>query len=281
MIIGNTRFTFQILLIFTVAIAVGCGGSPVSNVTETNANTAEKAATAAAPMGGVAQTSASSAEELIKELYKQHDAKKSPFFQTKDRARVDRFFTRSLADLIWNDAKTAEGEIGAIDFDPLYDAQDTEIKDLAVGTAEINGESGTVPVTFSNYGEKKTLKFSVVRSGESWRISDIRYPAGHSLVKLIKDNTESQKMAAKSGEFEGKYQVGDTTCVVSPARQSFTVKWAKGSGVEYFFYKDANAFESEEDKNGLRNEFRFDDDTYNTGTFYRGDGKTFPVRRAK
>jgi hypothetical protein len=68
---------------------------------------------------------------------------------------------------------------------------------------------------------------------------------------------------------------------VTPVKTAFEVRWAKGSGSEYFYYKSSTVFESEEDKTGGKNEFRFDDENCNTGTFVRADGKTFPVSRAK
>ena len=136
-------------------------------------------------------------------------------------------------------------------------------------------------MNFTNFGEKKTITFSLKWVKDGWKIDDIKWPTAGSMVKLIREEYAAKKeTSAPSGEFEGKYQVGDTTCTVRPDRMAFEIKWAKGSGSEYFFYKDANVFESEEDKSGGRNEFRFDDDNYNTGTFLRADGKTFPVKRA-
>src|SRR5688572_14184700 len=87
----------------------------------------------AAGAGGESQAAA--AEAVVADLYKQHDAKKSPFYQTKNRALVDKYFTKQLADMIWKGAVESAGEIGALGADPLYDAQDTEIKNFAVGKA--------------------------------------------------------------------------------------------------------------------------------------------------
>jgi hypothetical protein len=58
------------------------------------------------------------------------------------------------------------------------------------------------------------------------------------------------------------------------------VRWAKGSGVKYFAFAEGTTFASSLDSDAA-NKFVFDDENYNTGTFYRADGKTFPVRRAK
>ena len=220
-------------------------------------------------------------EPLIADLYKQHDADRGPF-RERNRSVVDKYFAKPLADFIWKDKQTPAGEMGAIDFDPLYDAQDVGIKKFNVGKSTVNGDKATVPVTFENYGEKKTVTYQMVRQGDAWKIADVKYQGGFTLLSIFKENAKTEKPAKSSApsQFEGRYRVGDTTCIVRPDRMAFEVKWAKGSGSEYFFYKDANVFESEEDKSGGRNEFRFDDENYNSGTFVRADGKTFPVSRA-
>ena len=56
---------------------------------------------------------------IIKNLYAAQKADSGPFFQYKNRALVDRYFSKDLADMIWKDAVDAKGEVGAIDFDPL------------------------------------------------------------------------------------------------------------------------------------------------------------------
>lgn len=236
------------------------------------------------PPSSGAEAGFAAIEPLIAELYKRHDAEKGPFRERK-RAVIDRFFAKPLADLIWKNEQRPAGEMGAIDADPLYDAQDTGIKKFNVGKAVVTGSKATVPVTFENFGDKKSVTFLMVREGDAWKISDIKYEGGYTLLQSFREYEKTASSPppdnAKPGEFEGKYRVGDTTCTVRPDRMAFEIKWAKGSGSEYFFYKDARVFESEEDKSGGRNEFRFDDDNYNSGTFVRADGKTFPVSRAK
>src|SRR5437867_8570740 len=73
-----------------------------------------------------------SPNELVADLYKQHERKHSPFFQTRSRAALYKYFEKSLADMIWKDAVTSKKEVGVIDGDPLYDAQDMEIKKFAI-----------------------------------------------------------------------------------------------------------------------------------------------------
>jgi hypothetical protein len=121
----------------------------------------------------------------IVDLYKKHDAKQSPFWQKKSRARVDRYFTKQLADLIWKDAHGPDDEAPLLDGDPLYDAQDTQIKAFRIGTASINGSTADVRVTFTNFKEKKGIRFALTRVRSSWKINNIFYDRGGSLMEWL------------------------------------------------------------------------------------------------
>ncbi|HEY1049186.1 MAG TPA: DUF3828 domain-containing protein [Prosthecobacter sp.] len=134
-----------------------------------------------------AADAAATPDALVAALYKAHDNDKSPFFQTDDKAPLNKFFNKELADLIWKDAKESKGEVGVLGFDPLYDAQDTEIKKFAIQEAKVEGEKATVPVGFENMGEKQRVVFKLVKQGGVWKISDIQYTAGHTLLGLYKD----------------------------------------------------------------------------------------------
>jgi hypothetical protein len=287
----KTAIQNALLAFACLALVMGCSlfGSADNNanVNTAAANNSNDNPFALAPEGGSGDARAADAERQIADLYKQHDAKKSPFFQTNDRARVDAFFTKPTADLIWKDANESKGEIGAIDFDPLYATQDLDKKNFAIGKASLNGDAATVVVSYSNSGAKMRITYVMKMQDGSWKIDDIKYGEGFTLLSILKETYGSGKnnappVANVSGEFEGTYRVGETTCTVKPVKQAFEIRWAKGKGAEYFFYKEGGTvFESEPDKNGNRNEFHFDNDKYNTGTFIRADGKTFPVSRAK
>ncbi len=270
------------LLIFTAAATVSCGSNANNtvNITAVDSNTTASRP-AATPADGSAEVQAAAPELLVADLYKQHDAKKSPFFQRKDRALVDKFFTTSLADLIWKDSNGPLGEMGAIDFDPLYDGQDFEIKNFAVDKAEIKGDTASVVANFSNFGEKRAVFFAMKQAGSNWKIEDIKYGRQGSLLQMMKEHFASAPTNSTdaSVEFQGKYRVGDTTCTVKPVKMAFEIKWAKGTGTELFFFKEGNTFESEE-SDEKTNRFVFDNVTYNSGTFHRGDGKVFSVTRA-
>ena len=259
-----------------------------------NANTATEAAPPSAAAVNDQGPAASGAlptapDALVADLYKQHDAHKSPFFQSKNRALVDKYFTKATADLIWKDAtRKNQNEVGVLDGDPLYNAQDTDIKNFKVGAADIKDDKATVIVTFDNFGQKQKLRFLLVQEKgaheKGWKINDIDYGEAGTLVKWLGNEYSGKAEMAPDSRFEGKYQVGDTTCTVKAIKMAFEVRWAKGSGVETFYANDdesSPSFSSENKDGGFENTFAFDDDTYNTGKFLRADGKELPIKRVK
>ncbi len=130
---------------------------------------------------------AATPDALVAELYKSEKKKASPFFQDKNRALVDHYFTKELGDLIWKDTINSKGEVGTIDGDPLYDAQDMEIKNFVIHPTKTEEGKTTVLVTFVNFKEKKSITFHCVQQGGVWKISDIQY-ADYALLKLLKDS---------------------------------------------------------------------------------------------
>ncbi len=125
---------------------------------------------------------------LVSDLYKAAKQKRSPFFQTRSRALLYKYFEKSLADLIWKDAVHSKGEVGAIDGDPLYDAQDMEIKKFAIKKPRYEEGRALVDVTFENFGKPQTIMFIVVKGKTGWRIRDIVYSEGRTLGSELKEN---------------------------------------------------------------------------------------------
>lgn len=256
----------------TVAVNVNAAQTNVAN-TETNA----------APVIIENEAKKTAPEAVVKDLYKTHDNGNGKILDGKNRALLDKYFDKNLAGLMWKDLTTHQEEVGVLDFDPFFNAQEIEIKNFAVGAAKIENGAASVPVTFNNYDRKEKLVYSLVEQGAAWKISDIKYTDGSTLLGYFKEDAQNNA-ASGDGEFEGTYQVGETTCTVKPIKMAFEVKWARGTGTEIFFYQDrANdkyIFASEP-KTGKANVFSFDDENYNTGIFYRADGKEFPIKRVK
>ena len=171
--------SYLCLLSLLLAATIGCSAEKQA------ATPAEPAAPAPPPVVTPAP------EALVAKLYEQHGREESPFFQTKSRALVDQYFEPTLAGLIWNDAVAASGEVGALGFDPLYDAQDTDIKNFAIQPGTVDEERASVVVAFDNFAEKKQLTYSLVLTDGSWKISDIAFGEGRTLRGIYSENAAS------------------------------------------------------------------------------------------
>jgi hypothetical protein len=68
-----------------------------------------------------------SAKDLVAQLYQAHRSKHDPLDETQ---LLGRYFDAALLKLYLKDQREAKGEVGRLDGDPLYNAQDIQIKDL-------------------------------------------------------------------------------------------------------------------------------------------------------
>ncbi len=131
---------------------------------------------------------------VVLSLYNQHK-RRSPFFQTRSRGLLDRYFTRDLADMIWHDARTSRGEVGALGADPLFNAQDTQIKNFAVRERSAQATTAEVVASFENFNEKHEILFRLALVGTSWKVADIVYDDGSTLAGLLRANADPAKNA--------------------------------------------------------------------------------------
>lgn len=152
-------------------------------------------------LSGAAQGSRSakstSPDAVVAALYRQHK-KQSPFFQNTNRALVNKYFDKQLGDLIWNDAITAKNEVGVIDGDPLYNAQDMEIRKFSIHKAVMGRGTADVLVTFENFGNKKGITFHLVPRKTGWKIANIKYDDGSNMLGWFKDASQSAAAGTES-----------------------------------------------------------------------------------
>lgn len=90
-------------------------------------------------------------------------------------------------------------------------------------------------------------------------------------------------LAGDTNEFEGKYQVGNTTCTVKPIKMAFEVRWTKGKDVMIFFFdretEEGKYIYVSDKQDASRDRFEFDSKRLVAGKFIRSDGKIFLVRK--
>jgi hypothetical protein len=130
-----------------------------------------------------------SPQGLVSELYQSGKGGKSPFDAKASRKQLGHYFTKELVGLVRKDMEQSRksNEVGVLDFDPLYGAQDMDIKALSVNKAVTANGRTTVPVSFTNFGKKQAMGFDLVQEDGAWKISDIHYADGSSLLKLFKE----------------------------------------------------------------------------------------------
>ena len=100
--------------------------------------------------------------------------------------QANRFFVPTLARAIDANMREAKrrGEVPRLDGDPFLDAQDWEIKNLAI-SVKGDGPKAIGEVAFDNLGKPTKITLDLVQTQAGWRISDIKGPSG-SLSDLYK-----------------------------------------------------------------------------------------------
>jgi hypothetical protein len=127
-----------------------------------------------------------SAQEFVRQIY-QLDKAKEPLLQ--NAKLIERYFYSPLAALLKKDlSEHKAGGMGLLDFDPLYDAQDTEISALGIDKPVISGDHANVLVRFKNFGEPKRITFRLNRSEGQWKVENIIYPGHANLVDIMSSN---------------------------------------------------------------------------------------------
>ncbi len=231
-------------------------------------------------------------DAVVKSLYTAHDANKSPFFQTKNRALLDKFFSKELADMIWKDAVDSQREqgVGAIDFDPLYDAQDTQITKFVVEKPQSVGgpDYVSVKVTFKNYDKSVWIDFELVReSSPVWKISGISYSSGDDLASILRysQDEEYRKEFDANQTFMGEYMVGNVRCSVVPATNGMNYRVQCEDSEDFKIYmvegsETETAFIHVDEKGVETGKFVFKNGEKN-GTFIDAAGKSVKVSKVE
>ena len=124
--------------------------------------------------------------KLVSDLYRAHRAKSDPLQAPASRKLLAAYFDKGLLSLFLRDQAESKGEIGKLDFDPLYNAQDLEIGDFSVALVTQEKNSAQVTASFRNMGKKEKIVFLLSATNQGWRISDIKYSNGHTLKGILK-----------------------------------------------------------------------------------------------
>jgi hypothetical protein len=101
-------------------------------------------------------------------------------FVIETRAAKAKYLSKSLVEL-WAraDAHTPKGDVGPVDFDPVTNSQDPDLKSFAVTTEKLEADEAVIAVTMTGHRAPRekpadqTVRYAFVRDTGLWKIDDI------------------------------------------------------------------------------------------------------------
>ena len=100
-------------------------------------------------------------------------------FVIEDKAAKTKYLSKSLIEL-WAraDANTPKEDVPPIDFDPVTNSQEPDVKSFTVVTEKLEADTAVIAVTISGRMPRakpsdNTIRYNYVREGGKWKIDDI------------------------------------------------------------------------------------------------------------
>lgn len=105
---------------------------------------------------------------------------------SQPRAVLERHFDAKLASLILEDRQCAiqTREICKLDFSPIWASQDPGATELRI-VAGSKPDIVSVKFRYPSNGESIELSYLMARTKLGWRVSDIRYTSGSTLLSVL------------------------------------------------------------------------------------------------
>ena len=102
-------------------------------------------------------------------------------FVFENKAAKANYLSKSLIAL-WAkaDARTRKGDVGPVDFDPVTNSQEPDIRSFKVVTEKAEAEKAVIAVTFAGRNAPprkpadRTVRYDFVREAGNWKIDDIK-----------------------------------------------------------------------------------------------------------
>jgi hypothetical protein len=101
-------------------------------------------------------------------------------FVIESKAAKAKYLSRSLVEL-WAkaDAHTPKGDVGPVDFDPVTNSQEPDVKSFKVVAEQLEADKAVIAVTLAGRGAPRAkpadniIRYNFVREGGQWKIDDI------------------------------------------------------------------------------------------------------------
>ena len=134
------------------------------------------------------------AQRFIASIYAQYGAPDTPGVVLDSKEALEKYFVPELAAMIDTDVVAAERENRppALDGDPFVDAQEWDIKNVAIVVRDDAPEKAVAIVSFFNLGEPRQVELDLVKLDAGWRIDDIHWREG-TLRGVYKEQQKGQQ----------------------------------------------------------------------------------------
>jgi len=101
-------------------------------------------------------------------------------FVIENKAAKAKYLSKSLISL-WAqaDAHTPKGDVGPVDFDPVTNSQEPDVKSFTVVAEKVEADKAVIAVTIVGRGAPRahsvdnTIRYNFVREAGRWKIDDI------------------------------------------------------------------------------------------------------------
>lgn len=121
-------------------------------------------------------------------------------FIIENKAAKSQYLSRALVAL-WAkaDAHTPKGDVGPVDFDPVTNSQEPDVKSFKVDAEKMETDKATIAVTITGHRNDRKptdliVRYDFVREAGSWRIDDIKGTSdgeAWSIRKMLTDSLKS------------------------------------------------------------------------------------------
>ncbi|MBC9880472.1 DUF3828 domain-containing protein [Bradyrhizobium sp. INPA01-394B] len=121
-------------------------------------------------------------------------------FVTESKAAKAKYFSKALVAL-WAkaDAHTPKGDVGPIDFDPVTNSQEPDVKSFKVDAEKTEADKARLAVTITGHRNDRkpadqVVRYDFVREAGSWKIDDIKGTSdgeAWSIRKMLSDSLKS------------------------------------------------------------------------------------------
>ena len=117
---------------------------------------------------------------IVTAIYTRAARGKGDGFVIENKAAKAKYLSKSLVAL-WTkaDARTPKGYVGPVDFDPVTNSQDPDVKSFKVVAEKQETEKATIAVTIEGYqgprskSSDQTMRYDFVLEAGQWNIDDI------------------------------------------------------------------------------------------------------------